>query len=103
MVEIWKDIKNYEGYYQVSNFGRIKSLKCWNGYKYIDKERLLNPYKQETGNNYYRNVVTLTKNKERKQYKVHRLVAEAFIDNPNNYPVINHKDGNPLNNNVDNL
>lgn len=103
MVEIWKDIKNYEGYYQVSNFGRIKSLQKWNGHNYIKCEKILNPYKQVAGNNYYRNVVKLIKNKNKKDFKVHRLVAEAFIENPNNYKVVNHKDGNPLNNNVDNL
>lgn len=101
--EIWKDIESYEGLYKVSNFGRIKSLLSWDGHAYIQKEKILNPYRQLAGKNYYRSVICLTKNKIRKQYKVHKLVAEAFIPNPNNLPIINHIDGNPLNNKADNL
>jgi hypothetical protein len=101
--EIWKDIEGYEGYYQVSNLGRVKSLVGWNGHRYIKRERLLNPYKQNSGKNYYRSVVKLKKNKKSKDYKVHQLVARAFIPNPNKYKTINHIDGNPLNNNVNNL
>ena len=105
MKEIWKDIKGYEGLYQVSNYGRIKSFVGWDGKKYVKREKMLNPYIQKTNTNstYYRNVVKLKKNKKSKDMKVHRLVAEAFIPNPNDYPIINHKDGNPLNNNVNNL
>lgn len=101
--EIWKDIEGYEEYYQVSNFGRVKSFIGWNGHRYIKREQLLNPYKQQSGRNYYRSVVKLKKNKKSKDYRVHQLVAKAFIDNPNNYKIINHKDGNPLNNRVENL
>lgn len=103
MVESWKDIGGYEGIYQVSNLGRIKSLVGWNGKGYVKREKILNPYKQKSGKNYYRSVVKLKKYGNSKDFKVHKLVANAFIDNPNGYTVINHKDGNPLNNNVDNL
>lgn len=91
MEEIWKDKKDYEGHYQVSNLGRIKSIK-------FGKERIL---KQHIKRGYY--YVGLSKNGIVKRYLVHRLVAQAFIDNPNNYKEVNHKDENKLNNSVDNL
>lgn len=103
MREVWKDIKNYEGLYQVSNLGRVKSLQGWNGRKYVRRERILNPYTQHIGKTYYRSVVKLINNGISKDMKVHRLVAIAFLPNPDNYKIINHKDGNPLNNRVDNL
>ena len=101
--EIWKPIEDYEGYYEVSNLGRIKSLIGWDGHKHIKKERMLNPYKQQSSKNYYRSAVKLRKDGIKKDYKVHRLVAKAFISNPENKSTVNHKDGNPLNNRVDNL
>jgi len=103
MKEVWKDIIGYSGYYLVSNFGRIKSIIGWNGHKYIDINKILIPNVQKTKNNYKRLKITLTKNKSRKCYSVHRLVAEAFIPNPNEKPEINHIDSNPLNNNINNL
>lgn len=101
-VEIWKDIVGYEGYYQVSNFGRIKSLSRIIDHKsmgkYISKEKILT---QQT--NYgYKNVI-LSKNGKTKYKKVHRLVAEAFISNPDNLPYINHKNENRNDNSVNNL
>lgn len=105
--EIWKDIKEFEGLYQVSNFGRIKRLskKVYNSglvhnKKYfISKEIIL---KNATISKGYLGV-TLTKDKKRYPKKVHRLVAQAFIDNPENKPQVNHKDCNKQNNCVDNL
>lgn len=102
--EIWKNIEGYEGLYQVSNLGRVKRLKKifkkYNGYgifnHYLD-EKILKPTKEQ----YYR--VSLIKNNKRQTFLVHRLVAQAFIPNPNNYPCVNHKDENKLNNNVNNL
>ena len=88
MKEIWKDIKDYEGLYQVSNLGRVKSLK---------KNKILKGLIGE-----YIHVV-LYKENTRKNKKVHRLVAENFINNINNYDCINHKDENKFNNNVNNL
>lgn len=99
MKEIWKDIKGYEGLYQVSNLGRVKALekKCINGR--VNKEKVLKSNEDNMGYKY----IGLTKNLIRKYYKVHRLVALTFIPNPNNYPCVNHKDENKVNNIVDNL
>lgn len=90
--EIWKDIKGYEGDYQISNLGRVKSLK----YK---KERILKYFFDKDG---YKNL-TLTKNGKAKKKKIHRLVAECFIKNPFNKPDVNHIDLDKSNNNVSNL
>ena len=92
MEEIWKDIQGYEGLYRVSNLGRVKSF-------HKAKEHILSPGKDKDG--YFQ--VQLYKNGINKMRKVHRLVAQAFISNPNNLPQINHKDENKQNNNVDNL
>ena len=100
--EIWKDIEGYEGLYQVSTYGNIKSLPKVrrNGTgTYIQKERLLKPSNTSTG---YKKV-ELCKDGKRKGFKVHRLVAIAFIPNPDNKPEVNHIDGNKINNNIDNL
>lgn len=98
--EEWKDIQGYNGYYQVSNLGRVKSLSRnkWCSKK-TSKEILM---KTRIGNNGYKKV-GLSINSKQKTVSVHKLVAQAFIPNPNNYPVINHKDENPLNNRADNL
>jgi hypothetical protein len=102
MKEIWKDIKNFEGYYQVSNLGRIRSItrkvSVVNGSR-TTKGQILKPLK--TKNGYYR--IDLRLNQSHNYFLIHRLVAQTFIPNPNNYPYINHKDSNPLNNNVNNL
>lgn len=92
MDEIWKDIKDYENLYQGSNLGRVKSIK-------FGKERILKTFKNKDG--YLQ--VGLWKNNKRKIFLVHRLVAQAFLDNPNNLPEVNHKDENKLNNVVSNL
>lgn len=92
MKEVWKDIKGYEGEYKVSNYGRVKSLKN-------HKEKILKQWKNNKG---YLNIA-LYKNKKSKMYRVHRLVALAFIPNPENLPEVNHKDEIKENNHVDNL
>lgn len=105
MQEVWKDIAGYEGYYQVSNLGRIKSLQTMK-YSHIKKcaiavmrEKILKPYPDTK--KYL--LVDLKKDGNRDTQKVHRLVAKAFISNENNYPQVNHKDENKQNNCVDNL
>lgn len=101
MIETWKDIKGYEGKYQVSNTGLIKSLPKLKGKGrgYLTKEIILSPKKDRYG--YL--VVCLRKDNKNHHFTVHRLVASAFVPNLHNKPIINHKDGNKLNNNVENL
>lgn len=99
MKEIWKDIPNYEGLYQASNYGNIKRILFINN-KIIKKQ---NKILKQTINKKNRKYVSLYKNNNRKNCLVHRLVAQAFMPNPNNYPEINHIDGNPLNNSINNL
>lgn len=91
MREIWKDIKGYEGIYQVSNRGNVRSL-------HYNKLRILTPLSKQ---GYYS--VALSVNSKCKHFPIHRLVAEAFIPNPSNLPEINHKDEDGTNNSVDNL
>lgn len=96
--EIWKDIKGYEGLYQISNFGNVKSLpKCAGRSK--RKEKLITAHLDKDG--YLR--VSLCKNNKVSYKGIHKLIAEAFIPNLNNYNQINHKDENKVNNNIDNL
>lgn len=90
---IWKDIDNFPGY-QISSLGRVKSLNYHN----TNKENILKP---DTSGRYAR--ITLSKNGRIERFMIHRLVAEAFLENPENLPVVNHKDENSFNNCVDNL
>lgn len=105
MQEIWKDITEYEGYYQVSNLGNVKSLTRYIKRKsnytgdMILKGKMLSQNKLDSG---YR-MVHLSKNGVTKPYLVHRLVAQAFIPNPKGLPIINHKDENKSNNCLSNL
>lgn len=112
-VEIWKSVKNYEGYYEVSNLGNVRSIervvilkdKCGNDRPCIYKSKEL---KQsiETKERYNwkpRKYVRLSKGGNIKRFYVHRLVAETFIENKECKAEVNHKDGNPFNNNVKNL
>ena len=91
--EEWKPIPGYDGKYEVSNWGRVKS------YKYNSDGKILSPL--QDGNGYF--FIHLSKNGKAKMCTIHRLVAEAFISNPSNFPVVNHKDENKQNNYVENL
>lgn len=88
--EIWRDIKGYEGLYKINSFGKIFSLIS-------NKEKKLKLSKQ----GYF--VIDLYKDGKVKWYRVHRLVAETFIANPNNYPIVLHLDNNKSNNHYTNL
>lgn len=93
MNEIWKDIEGFEGLYQVSNKGRVKSF-------HGSKELIRKPLTNKKG---YKSLALTRKPAIRINYTIHRLVAEYFIPNPENKREVNHKDGNPSNNNVENL
>ena len=93
--EIWKDIKGFEGRYMVSNMGRVKSLN----YRRTGKEKILKG--RNSGYGYLQ--VQLCKDGKVKKYLVHRLVATAFLENPQNLPVINHKNEIKSDNRVSNL
>lgn len=103
MKEVWKPIENYESLYKISNFGRVKSLVGWNGKKYIKREKILKPSVVYTTNNYSRYQLNLIKNQKSKSFRIHRLVAIAFVPNSKNKKEINHIDSNPLNNKASNL
>ena len=102
--EIWKDIKGYEGLYQVSNMGRVKSLEHVtirkNGSKLPVKERILKP---EILHNGYLRVKLYDSSDKMKRFLVHRLVCEAFHENPENKPYVNHIDEDRANNTTSNL
>lgn len=90
MCEIWKDVPNYIGLYEVSNFGNVRNAKTL-------KKLSLGKHRQ----GYL--LVTLTKNIKKKTFLVHRIVANVFIENPNSLKEVNHKDENKANNCVNNL
>lgn len=94
-IEVWKDIDGYDGKYQVSNLGKIRSIRA----REKNRTIILKPMVQKNGYLY----VALWKDNKKKNKLIHRLVALAFVENPNDYPEINHKDENKENNMMDNL
>ena len=102
LVEVWKSIMGYEGLYEVSNLGRVRSLDReivrYNG-THIKRGKMKAICNISNG---YKGV-NLCKDGKQKTHKVHRLVAQAFLPNPNNLPQVNHKDEDKTNNRVDNL
>lgn len=104
-MEIWKDIYGYEGLYQISNLGRVKSLSRLvkngkNHYKFAT-EKIRKVAINKKRNGYCE--ISLYKNNKEKRFKIHRLVAQAFIQNIFNKPEVNHIDGNKQNNKAENL
>lgn len=101
MIEEWRPVEGYEGLYEVSNTGRVRSFDRYvKGKSYrLHKGKVLSPGKNSRG---YLSAV-LSYNGKHKSITVHRLVAQAFLPNPDNLPEINHKDEDKTNNSVDNL
>ena len=95
MREEWKPVKGYEGKYMVSNMGRVKSLN----YKRTGKEEIL----KASDNSYGYLYVNLCKDGKGKWYRINRLVAQAFLENPQNLPEVNHKNEDKTDNRVENL
>lgn len=91
MKEMWKDIEGYENRYIVSSFGKVKSMLS---------NKILS---ESTDSNGRKGVALYIDKYNKKTYRIHRLVAKAFIPNPENKPQVNHIDSNPSNNKVDNL
>ena len=104
IIERWLPVVGFEGFYEVSNFGRVRAVEriVVGGHGTCNRKAEAKEKKLNVAKTGYP-VVNLYKDNKYKQIPVHRLVAEAFIPNPNNYPVVNHLDGNKLNNNVSNL
>ena len=101
--EIWKDVVGYEGYYLVSNKGNVKSVDRKVGNRGHTTTLMRGKPKKKTKLKIGYFVVSLWKNNKSRLEYVHRLVATAYLENPNNYAYINHKDGVKTNNDVENL
>lgn len=109
--EIWKPIIGYEGLYEVSSMGRVRSLdritsyisRTQEGKEYTTTHTHKGKLMKQHNNHFGYKVIALCINGKYRTCMVHRLVAEAFTPNPNNYPIVNHKDENKQNNCVENL
>lgn len=102
LIEEWRPIQGYEGLYEVSDWGNVKSLERYfqnHGKLQHVNEKTKAPQVSKSEHLF----VMLYKNGKYEHFQVHRLVAEAFLPNPNGYDIVHHKDGNPKNNRVENL
>lgn len=106
MTEVWKPVKDWEGIYEVSNQGRVRSIdrhvRHWQGGLSFIKGKMLKP-SNNNAKGYYRVLLFNSSENRKKCCAVHRLVAEAFVPNPNNLPQVNHIDEDKSNNRADNL
>lgn len=102
-MEFWRSVKGFEGFYEVSNFGNVRTIPHYSNYKGKSKRFIQGRIKKTSLDKDGYSVVALYKGKEKKLRKVHRLVAEAFIENKDNLPQINHKDEQKTNNAASNL
>jgi len=94
--EKWKDVNGFEGFYRISNLGNVLSLHTYNGLKPHNRKA---PINKKRGYRY----IVLNARAKKANVSLHRLLAKHFVPNPNNYPCVNHVDGNKLNNSIDNL
>lgn len=104
--EIWKDVNGFEGLYQISNKGNLKTLERWVVGRWGDKHKRYNPerlLRQKVDRGGYAFIGLRKAGSKQRFLKIHRLVAEAFIHNPENKPQVNHINGNKLDNMVENL
>lgn len=111
MKEVWKSVKGYEGYYEVSNTGKVRSVertvillsRDGKPRPSVYKSKVLRLSVENKTKQLPRRYVRLSKGGVVKRFYVHRLIAQTFIPNPLQLPEVNHIDGNPFNNNVENL
>lgn len=103
MEEIWKDIKGFEGHYQISNYGNVKSLERFvdSSRGLLKKNEQINKHWVDSHTGYKR--IKIYKDKKEYRFYIHRLIAQAFIPNPENKREVNHIDGDKLNNSIENL
>lgn len=103
LIEIWKDIPNYEGLYQASNLGKIRSLDHKIMQKGVNGKLIVHKYKGKILKGWIQNTGYLTVSLNNKKYSAHRLIAITFLEQEKGKNIVNHIDGNKLNNRVDNL
>lgn len=103
MKEFWKEIKGYEGLYEVSSLGRVRSMDRWVAHRDNSKKFIKGKIRKPSSSKNDYLFVMLYKGNQHKFHLIHRLVAEAFLDNPNHLTEVNHKDENKTNNCVYNL
>ncbi len=103
MEEVWKPVVGFEGLYEVSDLGKVKSILCRMGGASIPREMIMKQHIQKNRHSKRACIFLVDRDGVGRHMKVHQMVAQAFIPNPNDYTSVIHLDGNGLNNSVDNL